>query len=563
MGSGGRRDTRPLPPVRCEDSLHDVLLPTIPTPTLSSRIPRTTSWREFMPRTASWRDMLVAQAGRARADASASVRARVFRTVSLPGSLADLSAEHLKGVVPPRAHLYAMHELFLDNFLARHERLEGKRLWLFNPLSPARVAWRWWGVVLLLVHVALVAPAAWVRYRCEQSTSFGLSRDPQCDIHHRRCPTLSELSLLPLGESVSLLLATTTATEKTPRGYGCRRELLEHAVSGGVRVFSATELMLGLSAATRAKASPLRLAAPSGLLFSLDLLVVLDLAASLPSLLPLLPPLPAAARRLLHATPPDATAAATTTTVAPFTTTDADADTSSSGGWFSDAIDDLRSAVGWTTAEEGDERSSSSSGNFLTDAVDDMRRRVGSWRAVRTVAAYRRVKQLPPPPGPWAQWLLEEWLLKPLIGPGLKNAVHALPTIGAVLAEAELLEAFLRNFLSSAKMLVLLASAAKAARVRRRLRAVRRQRATRTIARALRRALTRRAVARLASKHSWAQAATALSASHKLQAAGASRAAERQRGHGHGQHETATGSQIRRRHASMPDLSESSPPRSG
>ena len=152
MGSGGRRDTRPLPPVRCEDSLHDVLLPTILTPTLSSPptprtsashgsgIPRTTSWREFMPRTASWRDMIVAQAGRARADASASVRARVFRTVSLPGSLADLSAEHLKGVVPPRAHLYAMHELFLDNFLARHERLEGKRLWLFNPLSPARVA---------------------------------------------------------------------------------------------------------------------------------------------------------------------------------------------------------------------------------------------------------------------------------------------------------------------------------------------------------------------------------------------------------------------------------------
>ena len=356
-------------------------------------MPRNTSWREFMPKTASWLDMSIAHAGRARADASASVRARVFRTVSLPGSLSDLSAEHLRGVVPPRAHLYAMHELFLDNFLARHERLEGKRLWLFNPLSPARVAWRWWGVVLLLLHVALVAPAAWVRYRCEQSTSFGLSRDPQCDVHHRRCPTLREWALLPLRESVSLLRTTTT----TPWGYGCRRELLEHAVSGGVRVFSATELMLGLSAATRAKASPLRLAAPSGLLFSLDLLVVVDLAASMPSLLSLLQPLPSAARRLLLAASPGATDAAdAAATVAP--SSDAEGE-GSSGGWFYDAIDGLR-------------------------------RKVGGWRAVRTVAAYRRVKQLPPPPGPWARYLLEEWLLKPLIGPGLKNAVHALPTIG-------------------------------------------------------------------------------------------------------------------------------------
>lgn len=138
------------------------------------------------------------------------------------------------------------------------------------------------------------------------------------------------------------------------------------------------------------------------------------------------------------------------------------------------------------------------------------------------------------------------------------NPLFPAPLRSAVLAEAELLEAFFRNFLSSAKMLVLLASAAKAARVRRRLRTVRRQRATRTIAAAVRRALARRAVARLANKHSWAQAATALSASLKLQAAGAARAAER--GHGHPvQQQTATGSQVRRRHASMPDLPESPP----
>ena len=57
---------------------------------------------------------------------------------------------------------------------------------------------------------------------------------------------------------------------------------------------------------------------------------------------------------------------------------------------------------------------------------------------MRTVAAYKRVKQLPPPPGPWARFLLEEVLLKPAIGPGLRNAIRALPTIGDALAEAEL-----------------------------------------------------------------------------------------------------------------------------
>ena len=70
-------------------------------------------------------------------------------------------------------------------------------------------------------------------------------------------------------------------------------------------------------------------------------------------------------------------------------------------------------------------------------------------------------------------------LLKPAIGPGLRNAIRALPTIGDMLAEAELADAFLRHFLSSAKMLALLASAAKATSFRRRLHAVRRQRAAR------------------------------------------------------------------------------------
>ena len=138
---------------------------------------------------------------------------------------------------------------------------------------------------------------------------------------------------------------------------------------------------------------------------------------------------------------------------------------------------------------------------------------VGGLRAVRTVAAYKRVKQLPPPPGPWARYLLEEVLLKPAIGPGLRNAIRALPTIGDALAEAELADAFFRHFLSSAKMLALLASAAKAASFRRRLHAVRRQRAARLICCAMRRTLGRRAVSRLAKKHLWREVAATLSSS--------------------------------------------------
>lgn len=37
------------------------------------------------------------------------------------------------------------------------------RHWAYDPLSAPRVAWRWVGVWLLLLHVCLLAPAAWVR----------------------------------------------------------------------------------------------------------------------------------------------------------------------------------------------------------------------------------------------------------------------------------------------------------------------------------------------------------------------------------------------------------------
>ena len=46
---------------------------------------------------------------------------------------------------------------------------------------------------LLLLHICLLAPAAWVRYRCEHSTPLGLSWDPACEERGRSCPALLEM----------------------------------------------------------------------------------------------------------------------------------------------------------------------------------------------------------------------------------------------------------------------------------------------------------------------------------------------------------------------------------
>ena len=62
---------------------------------------------------------------------------------------------------------------------------------------------------------------------------------------------------------------------------------------------------------------------------------------------------------------------------------------------------------------------------------------------------------------------------------------------GDAILEAEMLQAFVASFFASAKMLVLVASMVKAARVRRRLDVMRRQNAARLIVTGLRRAVAR------------------------------------------------------------------------
>ena len=340
-----------------------------------------------------------------RVDSFSSFR-KLCRPISLPGALAELGAAHPKAL-GPRRHLYLAHEALLDLWIKRGEKLRSRH-WVLDPVSRPRVAWRWAGVWLLLLHTLLLAPAAWVRYRCDQKTPLGLSWDPACEERERLCPSLLDWSRLLLDSAHA---PPPRQPQRYDRQYGCRREAVAEAVGASVRLFSAADFVLRLAVPSATPASSTGLLhrfAPKALL-ALDGLLTADVAA----LVPLLAPPLRHALLLAPSPPPEADAGR------------------SKGRRLRGTVDRARRRAGAVTAAT--------------------QRKVGRMRAVRTLAAYRRVKQLPPPPGPWAQWLLEEALLKPLIGPGLRNAVRALPTIGDVLAEAELAEAFCRSFLTSAR----------------------------------------------------------------------------------------------------------------
>jgi len=124
-------------------------------------------------------------------------------------------------------------------------------------------------------------------------------------------------------------------------------------------------------------------------------------------------------------------------------------------------------------------------------------------RPVKSLVGYKRLKALKPMPWP-IQDVIDRVLIPSWLGTGdeaVRNLIRNLPFIGDALLEGDLLQAAFANALSSVKMLVLLASVIKAARMRRRLRAVRRNAAARIIFNFLRRASALSRVARLRHKH--------------------------------------------------------------
>jgi len=128
-----------------------------------------------------------------------------------------------------------------------------------------------------------------------------------------------------------------------------------------------------------------------------------------------------------------------------------------------------------------------------------------AWRdtpLMRAVVGYQRLNELPPPPKP-IQWLLDEKLLPAYFGEGLQalvGRIEVLPTVGDIILETMLMQAFVGSFVRSAKALILLASAAKAIRVRRRLR---HEQAAGRIARAWRRHARRRRASRQVARLRW------------------------------------------------------------
>ena len=130
-----------------------------------------------------------------------------------------------------------------------------------------------------------------------------------------------------------------------------------------------------------------------------------------------------------------------------------------------------------------------------------------AWRdtpLVRAVVGYQRLNELPPAPWP-IQRLLDEQLLPAYFGEGLQALIfqiEVLPAIGDLILETMLLQAFVGSFVRSAKALILLASAAKALRVRRRLR---HEHAARRIVRAWRQHARRRRASRQVARLRWHQ----------------------------------------------------------
>ena len=377
---------------------------------------------------------------------------------------------------------YRLHESLLLLWYSRKATALGDESYLFHPLARWRTIWRSFGILLLILHVVSAAASAYVVVRC--------NADALCD---RRCPSLSEwLEGSHAEKAKELLVGTWPAWTGLhyilpPPGagiaYGCRRALLSEASSMGVRAFAAAEIVFGLLTAasvdyrregSRARRGSHLLVIPLNAYGTSDgtaarLLLCLDL-------LLLVSPW----RVLAH----DADAAATSRLHAvPLPKSGGDPNVVSTAGCeFLEGLPGLTAPV------------------WLINVCRDTRR---AWRdnnIIRTVHGWKRLNSLPQAPRP-IQAVIDytiEWML-----PTQSEKIAALPTIGDVLLEGEVWQAFVLNFLTSAKVIGLVMSAYKAARVRRGALALRRDRAARKIVGLFRRAQVAGQVSRLCQRHAW------------------------------------------------------------
>lgn len=110
---------------------------------------------------------------------------------------------------------YLAHERLLVLFF----RSRGSKLpRVIDPMARWRMWWRWFGVLLLLLHCTALTLSAWARYRC------GADSGPLLHIDSSQC-------IAKQGD------------------YGYRRTLVAEATRIAVQIFSAGELWLGVQTA--------------------------------------------------------------------------------------------------------------------------------------------------------------------------------------------------------------------------------------------------------------------------------------------------------------------------
>ena len=347
---------------------------------------------------------------------------------------------------------YQLHErLLLLWYSRRSDKLEGKEGKLFDPLARWRTWWRFFGVLLLLAHCACAGLSAWVSYRCDA--------DPSCNLNERRCPDVTEWLKMP--DRLALLRPGTGSL------YGCRRDLIAQMSAYAVRAFSAVEIGLGLrtglsmirrsilgggGAQTAERRTQWAYGTSVGVigfaLLLLDAILLLSPERAIPRLL--------ARMRLL-------------------------ADGEDGEKWWS----------AHATAAEGDSPWSSWCNHHEWCRDNNV---------VRAVVGYQRLAALPAAPAP-IQFLIDKSVEYFLPTQGKK--IRALPTVGDFLLEGALMQAFIAEFLFSAKVVGLVLSILKAHRVRRAAEELRRESACRSVVHFFRRVVAHRRVERLQQKDAW------------------------------------------------------------
>ena len=137
------------------------------------------------------------------------------RATRVAGQVVNRSQRAAKRAAEEQMQKYLAHERLLVLFF----RSRGSKLpRVIDPMARWRMWWRWFGVLLLLLHCTALTLSAWARYRC------GADSGPLLHIDSSQC-------IAKQGD------------------YGYRRTLVAEATRIAVQIFSAGELWLGVQTA--------------------------------------------------------------------------------------------------------------------------------------------------------------------------------------------------------------------------------------------------------------------------------------------------------------------------